>query len=128
LIIGITGFCAKELSYIHIFNYSIMLCIEDYKLTPWRQNPKVHHHVHKSPPLVPILSQVNSLHTPPPPAILPYIHLLPSSHVRHGLPSGFFSTKTLHTFLPSPKSATCPAHFILFDLNCLTVSGDEYKL
>jgi hypothetical protein len=49
-------------------------------VTPWLQNPQVHHHVHKSPPPVPILSQLDPLSTSP--AILPKIHsdpILPST-------------------------------------------------
>jgi hypothetical protein len=59
------------------------------QLTPWRQNPKVHHRIHNSPPTVPILSQLNPLHTPPQPISLRSI-LTPSSHLRLGLPSGLF--------------------------------------
>jgi hypothetical protein len=45
-------------------------------LTPWRQNPKVHHRVHKSPLPVPIM-RLNPLHTPP--ASLSLIPSFPST-------------------------------------------------
>jgi len=48
--------------------------------------PKFHYRVHNTPPLVPVLSQMTPVHN-----LQPYfskVHLILSSHLRLGLPSG----------------------------------------
>ncbi|PNF28001.1 hypothetical protein B7P43_G13856 [Cryptotermes secundus] len=64
-------------------------------------NPKVHYRVHKSPPLLPILSHINPIHTIP--SYLYKIILILSTHLRLGLPCGLlpsgFPTNILYAFL-----------------------------
>ena len=93
-------------------------------------NSKVHYHIHKCPPPVPIPSHID-------PVYIPHftswrsISIL-SSHLRLGHPSGLcpsgFPTKTLYTPLSSPISATCPAHLIILDFITRTKMGKEYRL
>jgi hypothetical protein len=73
-------------------------------------NPTVYYRIHKWPPPVSILSQLNPVHTPTSDRSI----LILSSHLHLGLPSGLFpsgfSTKTLYTPLLSPIRATYPAN------------------
>jgi hypothetical protein len=70
-----------------------------------RVNPKIHYRVHKSPPPVPILSQINPIHTSP--SYLPQVILILSTHLRLRLPSGLFPsvvpTNILHALIFSPE-------------------------
>jgi hypothetical protein len=65
------------------------------------RNPKVHYRAHKSPPPVPILSQIDPVHP-----ISVRSTSISSTHLRLGLPSGLFHsgfpTNILHAFIFSP--------------------------
>jgi hypothetical protein len=93
-------------------------------------NPKVHHIIHKSPPHVPILSQIDPVYAPLPSNLWNSILIL-SSHLRLGLssdllPSGF-PTQTLYAPLPSPTRAIYPAYPSLLDLITRMIFGEEYR-
>jgi hypothetical protein len=76
---------------------------DDMRLPSILWNPKDHYRVHKSPPLVPILSQIDPVHTTPP--YLRFILIL-STHLRLGLRSGLlpfgFPTNILYAVLLAP--------------------------
>ena len=73
-------------------------------------NPKVHFRIHKRPPSVPIMSQMDPVHNPQPTSRRSILIL--SSHLRLGLLSGIFPsglpTKTFYKPLHSPIRATLP--------------------
>jgi hypothetical protein len=94
-------------------------------------NTKVHYNAHKSPLLVPILSQNNPVHTIPSYLSLRSILTL-STHLHLGLHSCVFPSDTSHQYpiciLLLPIRATCLTYLVVLDLVILIILGERYKL
>jgi hypothetical protein len=124
--------CPKRTSYLLTElspSWGAANCAAPQELPSILWKPKVQYRVHKSPPLVPILSHINPIHSIP--SYLRSVLKL-STHLRLGLPSGLFPfgfpTNILYAFLFSPIRTTCPAHLVILDLIVLIILGEEYKL
>jgi hypothetical protein len=91
-------------------------------------NTKVHYTVHKSPPLVSIENQMNSIKAP---FYFFKISFILSSYLRLYLPIGLLPlcvlTKTLYALFYS-ACITCPAHLILLDFIFLIIFAECNKL
>lgn len=92
-------------------------------------DPTIHYRIHNSPPLFPVLSQMNPVH-----ALTTYVFKIHFNIISHiglcslrGLAPSGFPTKAVCAFLVSDIRATHPVQVTLLDFLTRIVFGGEYQ-
>jgi hypothetical protein len=124
------------LTYLHIYSTEQSPSWEDNRFSSSQEiprilwNPKVHHRIHKWPPPVPILSQLDPFHDPTSQFLRIHLNIILPSIPESSNWALFlrFPHQNPLNVSPRPLRAAGPAHHILPDFNTRTILSEVYRV